>query len=66
MHKLPRRLSLYHNNRYVLRAGLLSTLEATLGTLHVLAAGDAEGESGHPADGWNAEMLKSERGACAG
>lgn len=61
MHKLPRRLPLHSNNRYVLRAGLLDTLETTLGTLHVVVVGDAAGESGHSVGGWNAEMLKSER-----
>lgn len=63
MHKISRKLSLYRDNQYVLRTGLLGKLETTLGTLHVLAAGDAEGESGHSVDGWNAETLKSERRA---
>jgi len=62
--QIPRNFSLHRDNRYVLRAGLLGEFEAALGTLHVLAVGDDEGESGHSVDRWNAEMLKSERRTC--
>lgn len=51
---------LYHDNRYVLRASLTDALEAALGTLDVLIAGEAEGESDKSMVGWNAEFLKSE------
>lgn len=57
---------LYRDNRYVLRAGLSDALEAALGTLHVLIAGETKGESGISMDGWNAEFLKSEYAERAG
>lgn len=43
---------------------LLNALEATLRTLDVLVAREAEVEFGQSMAGWNAELLKSERRVC--